>query len=60
MNVREVERMVDAMVDNMLADEGTEWNALDEDEQDVYLTEACQIVADKLEMDYEDVWACVC
>ena len=57
---REVERMVDALVDNILADEGTEWNALDEYEQDVYLMEACQIVADELEMDYDDVWACVC
>lgn len=57
---REVERMVDALVDNTLADEGTEWNALDEYEQDVYLMEACQTVADELEMDYEDVWACVC
>ena len=57
---REVERMVDALVDNILADEGTEWNELDEHEQDVYLMEACQTVADKLDLDYEDVWACVC
>ena len=57
---REVERMVDALVDNTLADEGTEWNALDEHEQDIYLREACQAVAEELEMDYEDVWACVC
>ena len=57
---REVERMVDALVDNTLADEGTEWNALDEHEQDVYLFEACLAVAKKLELDYEDVWACVC
>ena len=56
----EVERMVDALVDNTLADEGTEWNALDEHEQDNYLFEACLVVADKLGMDYEDVWACVC
>ena len=57
---REVERMVDALVDNTLADEGTEWNALDEHEQDTYLFEACMTVAKKLELDYEDVWACVC
>ncbi len=53
---REVERMVDALVDNTLADEGTEWNALDEHEQDVYLFEACKTVAARLDMDYEDVW----
>ena len=57
---REVERMVDALVDNILADEGTEWNALDEHEQDVYLMEACQTVAARLGLDYEEVWACVC
>lgn len=57
---REVERMVDALVDNTLADEGLEWDELDEHEQDVYLMEACNAVADELELDYEDVWACVC
>lgn len=57
---REVERMVDALVDNTLADEGTEWNELDEHEQDIYLFEACKAVVDRLDMDYEDVWACVC
>lgn len=57
---REVERMVDALVDNTLADEDTEWNALDEHEQDTYLFEACQKVAKELDLDYEDVWACVC
>ena len=57
---REVERMVDALVANTLADEGTEWNALDEHEQDHYLFAACLAVANELELDYEDVWACVC
>lgn len=57
---REVERMVDALVDNTLADEETEWNALDEYEQDVYLREACKAVATELELDFEDVWACIC
>ena len=57
---REVEHMVDALVDNTLADEGLEWNDLDEHEQDTYLFEACKAVAKKLDLDYEDVWACVC
>lgn len=57
---REVERMVDALVDNTLSDEGLEWDDLDEHEQDTYLFEACQAVAKKLDLDYEDVWACVC
>ena len=57
---REVERMVDALVDNTLADENLEWNDLDEYEQDIYLREACQAVADELDLDYEDVWACIC
>ena len=59
MNGREIERMVDAYIDNNLADVGAEWNELDEVEQEIWLREAVDVTAERLDIDVEDVWECL-